>query len=66
MTGRYNSPIDMRGQNASSPHKLAPIAYGVSLLGGVALRKAGMWAAKKGVKKLIQRNIGKAGTSQIE
>ena len=56
-----HSPTNMKHSptNMGSPQKFVPIAYGVSLLGGMALRKGAQYLAKKGIKKLVKKNIQK-------
>lgn len=58
MLNNYNSPNDL--QEKGSPTKALPaVGYGLSLLGGVILRKGGQFLAKKGIKKLVKRNVKK-------
>ena len=66
MTGRYNSPVNMMDQNASSPHKIAPlVAYGISALGGIALRKAALWGTKKVIKKVVKKHAKKITSKNL-
>jgi len=57
MTPTYGSPTDMMDQNASSPNKVAPIAYGLGLAARWALPRVAAW----GSRKVMQHASKKAG-----
>ena len=64
MIGKYGSPNNL--QEKGSPQKVIPIVgYGLSLLGGAALRqgvkRGGMYVAKK----LAKRNVSKGGSAGV-